>query len=160
MKKLMMAALTVSTVAATPALAGTTASYTVNGSVDAVCSISASGTLDFGKLTDATGAFNNTAAPSSADGSASCNQAATTVTVTHTDLTTSGTPTTGFTNDVTYTPVLITQDRTLTGNQNNAVIGAFSSLTVKAQNAASSGGLKLVAGSYSGAISITLTPAT
>jgi len=158
MRKWMMAALAASTVAATPALAGTTATYTVNGSVDAACSISASGTLDFGKLTDATGAFSNTAAPSSADGNAYCNQAATTVTVAHTDLTTSGTPTTGFTNDVTYTPVLITSDRTLTGNQTNATIGAFSSLTVKAQNAAASA--KLVAGSYSGTISITLTPAT
>jgi hypothetical protein len=160
MKKWMMAALAASTAMATPALAGTTASYTVDGSVDGVCSISASGALDFGKLTDATGAFSNTASPSSVDGNAYCNQAATTVTVTHTDLTTSGTPTTGFTNDVTYTPVLITSDRTLTGNQTNATIGAFSSLTVKAQGAAASGSAKLVAGSYSGTISITLTPAT
>lgn len=161
MKKLMMAALAASTLLATPAMAATTASYDVTASVAAVCSISATGAvLDFGALTDASGNFSNTAAPETTDSAAYCNQASTKVAVSHTSLTNTVTAPTGFTNIVTYTPVLTTQATTLTGDQTVGAIGAFTTLKVKASSAAATGGAKLVAGSYTGAISITLTPAS
>lgn len=158
MKKMMMAALAASSLLATPAMAATTASYDVNANVAPVCSISATGTvLDFVALTDAAGAFLNTAAPEVNDSAAYCNQAATTVVLSHTNLTTGAgaTPPIGFTNSVNYVATLTTQDRALTSS---GTIGAFTSLRVKASGAAPVGGLKLVAGAYTGAISITLTP--
>lgn len=161
MKKMMMAMLAASAAFATPAMAATSATYSVTGNVNAICSISAGVTLDFGNLTDASGAFSNSASPEATDANAYCNQAATTIQIAHSDMTTAGAASSGFTNVVGFTPVVTASSATFTGDKAaGTLIGAFSSLKVKAQSAAPSGGLKLVAGSYSGSITLTLTPAS
>lgn len=158
MKKLLMAATAASALAASPALAQTTAVYGVTGNVAASCSITATGTLAFGSL--ATGATNATlATQSSTDSAAFCNQAQTTVTVTHADMTTSASAPSGFTNTVVFTPEIQTQATTLNGNQAAlTTLGAFNTLTVRAIPTQPT--LNLVAGSYAGSITITLSPAS
>ena len=160
MKKLLMAAVAASAIAATPAMAATSATYSVSGSVAGACSISATGSVDFGPLTDGAGAYNNSGTSSEdTDDSAYCNQAATTVTITHTNLANTASAPTGFTNTVTFDPVVSTQSVTLTGDKaGGTLIGAFDVFKVKATATAPSA--KLVAGSYSGSITITLAPTT
>lgn len=162
MKKLLMAAAAASALAAAPALAATTADYAVTGSVAAVCSVTATGTVAFGALTSGTGAYTNSGTSTEAtDSSAYCNQAATTVEITHTNLstTTTGTIPSTFTNTVVITPVVTTDGPTLTGDKAaGTAIGAFSLLKVKATAATPS--LKLIAGAYTGSITITLSPAS
>jgi hypothetical protein len=156
MKKLLMTAAALSALAASPAMAATTANYDVTGTVAAACSISASGTLAFGSL--ASGATNTTlTTQSSTDAAAFCNQAATTVTVAHTNMTTGASAPTGFTNTVAFTPRIATQATTLTGDQTaGTALGAFNTLTVSAIPTQPTA--NLVAGSYSGSITITLAP--
>jgi len=160
MKKLLMAAVAVSALATTPAMAATTANYDVTGTVAAACSITGSGTLAFGAL--ATGATNAAASTqTSTDSAAYCNQAATTVTVTKSDLTTSpgAAVPTGFTNTVVFTPKIETQDKTLNDVQSaGTLIGAFNLFKVSATTTAPTA--NLVAGDYTGSITITLSSAS
>ena len=134
--------------------------YDVTANVAAACSISTGQTLAFGTLTDAS--LGNAAVVTNVvtDSAAYCNQASTTMTVSHTNITTGGTPAvgSGFTNQVNYTPVV-----TINGNSYGDVVGqlvgTFSSLIVKATTPVGVNGTKLVAGSYAnGAITITLAP--
>ena len=163
MKKILMAALTASALSATPAMAQT-ATYAVTGSVASVCSASATGTIAFGSLiSSVTGFLTATSQPATADSGAFCNGAGTTVQVGHNDLvntttTQSGAAPTGFTNTVTFTPKVVTSNKTFNNNQAlGTLIGAFNGLTVTAENL-SAGGDKPLAGSYSGSITITLSP--
>ncbi len=155
MKKLLMAAVAVSTLAATPALAATSAVYTVNGNVTATCSVTGTGTITLGELGAGT-TFTAT------DASAACNQGNTTVDVTHVKLqsTTVATATTGFTRELEFTPKLETQDsaKTVTGDATAASLGAFNTLKVTATTGTPTA--TLVAGNYTGSITITLNPAT
>lgn len=160
MKKILMAAVAASAIASSPAMAAVASTYDVTGSVAGVCSISATGSIDFGALTDGTGAYSNTGTSTEAtDSTAYCNQAATTVTITHTNLSTAASAPTNFTNTVAFTPVVTTQQVTLTGDKPaGTLIGAFDVFKVKAT--ATTPSLKLVAGNYSGSITITLAPTT
>ena len=160
MKKLLMAATAASALAASPALAATTADYAVTGNVAAVCSVTAAGTVDFGALTGTNGAYSNSGISTEVtDSAAYCNQAATTVTISHTNLTTTttGTLPATFTTTVVITPV-VTADSGAFGDVTGGTIGAFSSLKVKATATAPT--LKLIAGAYTGSITITLSPAS
>lgn len=164
MKKLLMAAVAASAIAATPAMAATSAEYTVTGSVNAICSASASGTIAFGSLVNAaTGLLSATSLSATADSTAFCNGAGTKVEVAHVNLantTTSqvGDAPTGFTKTVSFTPKVVTSVGALTGDQDaGTALGAFNGITVTAENL-SAGGNKPLAGDYSGSITITLTP--
>lgn len=165
MKKLLMAAVAASALAATPALADTVSTYAVTGSVGEVCSANTSGTIAFGALTDGNGALTATSQSANADTGAYCNGAATTVEVTHSDLKNTTvaaglvtSPPSGFTGTVSFVPEVVAGATTITGDKASGTsLGAFSGLTVSATSL-SAGGSKPLAGSYSGSIVITLTP--
>ena len=158
MKKILIAAMALSALASTPAFAANTvAAYAVTGSVTAICSAAASGSITLGSLTDASGNLNVTGGTAS-DTGAYCNGAGTTVQVAHAALTTAGAAATGFTNTLSFTPVVVAGATTLTGDKASGTsLGAFSGLSVSVSSL-SAGGNKPVAGSYSGSITVTLTP--
>lgn len=135
---------------ATPAFAADpSASYDVKGSVAAACSISASsGVTDFGSL-------QTSQEVTITDANATCNSAAATVTVSRTALTTSTTAPTGFTNSVTVNTEVKAGTATVTNNGTQTA-GAFKSLSIKATTVAPT--TALVAGDYTGTITVTLNP--
>lgn len=157
---------------ASPALAATSATYTMTGSVTALCTAGAGGTLAFGTLTNATtGATQvQTANPVLTDTTAFCNQARTTVKIQRTNLVSMATAATGFTNVLPITSVKVTTPQNATGVTDSSAItattspgtsgtiGAFSALSIAAL-AGTTGSNFLVAGStYSGTVTITLSP--
>jgi len=169
MKKLPIAAVGLAAMASTPAMAaaGTSQTYTFNGHVDALCSISGAAAVDFGALTDGSGNYANPGAKTATDTGANCNQAGTTATIKHTDLTTSNPATTGFTNIVPLSASLSTDQGVTIADTTNAsgstastgtggTIKAFTGLTVTATPGTPTA--RLVAGSYSGTVTVTLTP--
>ena len=164
---------------ASPAMAATTSTYAMAGSVTAICTVAAAGTtLSFGTLTDSTGVTSvQTANPFQADGTAFCNQAKTTVLVQRTNLISSALPSSGFTNTLLITNAKVVSPQNATGITDisalagagtsagtSGTLGAFNILTVSALAGAASGGLSLVAGTvaagtaYAGTVTITLTP--
>lgn len=171
MKKLLMAAVACTAISATPALASVpTADYTFSGSVAAICTIGGhAGAVDFGALTNGNGGYTGNATSKDAtDDSAYCNQANTEATITHTNLTTSNDAGTGFTNVIPMSASLSTTEGgsladsttatgTGTSTGSSAAIGAFTGLKVTA-TLGTIGTDKLVAGSYAGTITVTLTP--
>lgn len=158
MKKILMAAVALTAVTATPAFAAdTVATYSVSGSVDALCAASATGSISLGSLIDANGALSNSGG-SATDSGAYCNGAGTTIQVAHTNLSTAGTAATGFTNTIAFTPKVTAGASVFTGDQaSGTALGSFSGLTVEARSL-TTGTDKPVAGSYSGSITVTLTP--
>ena len=161
MKKILMAALTASALSATPAMAQTVQTYAVTGTVNALCSISGATTaINFGTLTNTTGGFAlQNASPSVTDSGAYCNQASTTVSIAHTNLTTTATSA-GFTNTVVITPAISTPQHPtqIVGDVGPVALGAFTGLTVYAT--AANPGVPLVAGVYNGTITVTLAPSS
>jgi len=173
MKKILLAGAMFSAMTAAPAYAAVpTATYNFDGSVAALCSISgAATTVSFGALTDSNGAYTGNATSKQAtDDAAYCNQASTTATIRHTNMFTSNTATSGFTNVIPMSAALSTTESaalsdstsaTGTGTSTGATgtIGAFTGLKVTA-TLGSVGSNKLVAGTYSGTITVTLTPSS
>ena len=170
MKKRLMAAVVLTAMMATPAMAapGTSQTYNFTGSVAALCSISgAAGTVSFGALTDANGVYANPGAKDAVDTGAYCNQSQTQATITHTNLVNSVSPASGFTNIVPLSASLTTDQTTLadstaasgsgTSSGTTATIGGFSSLKVTATPGSPS--TKLESGTYNGSITVVLTPA-
>lgn len=157
---------------ASPAMAGTTATYTMTGTATALCTAGSGGTLAFGTLVNATtGATQiQTSNPSSNDTTAFCNQANTTVLVQRTNLTSSAATASGFTNIVPITSAKVVTPQNATGITDNSsvsgiatsagvsgTIGAFTQLTVSAVAGTPSASL-VASNSYGGAVTITLTP--
>ena len=170
-KLLAVSALSSLLVAGAPAYAATVSTYTMSGSVTSICTASATGTLSFGTLTNGSGATSvQTSNPSAIDASAFCNQANTTVTVTRTNLTTTNAASSGFTNTLLISNAKVISPQNATGITDTSTItstnspgasgaiGGFTSLTVSALAGAASGGNTLVAGSYSGTVTVTLAP--
>ena len=156
-----MAALAASTLSAAPAMAQTVSTYTVTGSVASICSANTTGTIAFGSLIDAsTGFLSATSQAAAADTGAFCNGAGTTVQVAHATLTntTLGAAPAGFTKTVAFTPKVVAGVSSLSGDKAaGTALGAFNGIEVTAENLSASGN-KPLAGSYSGSITITLTP--
>lgn len=164
MKKLLVVALAASTLSAAPAMAQTVSTYTVTGSVTSICSANATGTIAFGSLINASSGFlSATPQSAAADTGAFCNGAGTTVQVAHTNLTNTtttqmGAAPTGFTKTVTFTPKVVTSVGPLSDDQTaGTALGAFNGIAVTAENLSAAGN-KPLAGSYSGSITITLSP--
>lgn len=146
--------------------------YTMSGSVTAICTASTTGTLSFGTLTDSGGVTSvQTSNPSQTDSTAFCNQANTTVEVKRTNLTTTNGTSSGFTNTLLITNAKVVSPQNATGITDTSAlpgagtsagasgtIGGFTSLTVSALAGAAVGGNRLVSGSYSGTVTVTLTP--
>jgi hypothetical protein len=174
MKKLLMAAVAAAGMSATPALADTTSqTYTFDGTVASICTISGASLVHFGALTDNSGAYTGNGTHQDAtDSGAYCNQAATQATITHTNLVNTNTATTGFTNVIPMSAKLVTTENstgladattpatpTGTSSGSTGTIGAFTGLTVTA-TLGTIGTNKLVSGTYNGSITVTLTPSS
>ncbi len=165
MKKLLMAAVAVASIVATPAMAAAAAQYDVTATVNPVCGAVAGGTITFGtSVTNASGDIAASAtAPGTADSTAYCNGFNSTVTVTHTAMALLSPPATlpsNFSTSINFTPVLTSNglNTPISGDPSGVTIGAFSSLTVSAKTPTSSA--RPFAGNYAGSITVTLTPAT
>lgn len=160
MKKLLLAAVAVSALVATPALAvAPDATYDVHATVNGLCSISAGSALTFtAALTDASVASNTGTTNEVDDTAAYCNQAGTKITISHDNLITPGTAGTGFTKEVNYTPV-VTINGTGYNDVTDQLVGTFAGIKVKATSPSAVGATRLVAGDYTGNIYITLAPA-
>ncbi|MFC4594399.1 hypothetical protein [Sphingobium tyrosinilyticum] len=165
MKKILMAAVALTALGATPAMAAdSVAVYTVTGNVGAICAASGTGTIEFGNLVDTDGTL-NASDKTSSDASAYCNGAGTTVKISHVDLTHktfSGTVPAGFVKVVSFVPEITVGSggtaKTVNGDQATATgLGAFSGLTVKAKSPSVASG-KPLAGDYEGSITVTLSP--
>jgi len=162
MKKILMAAVALATLGATPAMAAdSVAVYTVTGTVGAICSANTTGTIAFGNLVDSTGTLNATTKEAS-DTGAYCNGVGTTVKVAHANLTKKNytdTPPSGFVSVVSFVPEIVAGATTLTGDQASGTsLGAFSGLTVRATAPSVTTGTKPLAGDYEGSITVTLSP--
>jgi hypothetical protein len=169
MKKLLMAAVAVSALVATPAMAATEQTYTFDGTVAAICTINGASLVNFGALTDLNGAYTgNSTSQTATDTNAYCNQAATTASIKHTNLVTTNTATAGFTNVIPMSASLTTAQSVTLADATNAsgtgtsagssgTLGGFTGLSVTA-TLGSIGSDKLVAGTYNGSITVTLTP--
>jgi hypothetical protein len=150
--------------AATPAAAAPV-NYNFSATVANSCTIAGkAATVPFGALTSGTTA-------QAADDAAFCNQGQTTALIQRTNFRTGNTATTGFTNTIPMGASLTTtQGATLSdasaqpsgsnsSTGTSGTIGAFTGLTVTA-TLGSIGSNQLVAGTYSGTITVTLTPAS
>jgi hypothetical protein len=171
MRKLLISAVAFTAISTTPALAAP-ASYSFDGSVAALCSISGhAGSVSFGPLTDGNGAYTGSGTSEDAsDDNAYCNQANTEATITHTNLYTSNDASSGFTNVIPMSAALsttqggalsdsTTASGTGTSSGSSGTIGAFTGLKVTA-TLGTIGSDKLVAGTYNGTITVTLTPSS
>ncbi len=176
MKQLFTVAALAGVALASPAMAATVSTYAMSGSVTAICTVTGTGTLTFGTLTDVNGAtLVQTSNPTSLDSSAFCNQASTTVNVKRTNLASSAATSTGFTNTLLITNAKVVSPQNATGITDSTALagagtsagasgtlGAFNTLTVSALAGAAVNGDRLVAGSgataYAGTVTITLTP--
>ena len=172
MKKILMTAVALTAFAATPALAapGTSQTYTFDGTVASICTISGAALVHFGALTDASGNYTGNGTHQDAtDGAAYCNQAATTASISHTNLVNANTATSGFTNIIPMSAALSTTEGgsladstaasgTGTSAGSSGTIGAFTGLKVTATLGSVTS--KLVSGTYNGSITVTLTPAS
>lgn len=157
MKRLMMGAVALAALTTTPAMA---ADYQVQGTVNAACYANTGGTIDFGTMTiDSTsGRLNGPTSASSAGSTIWCNGINSTLSFTSTGVFTGSNTSsdTAFTNLLTFNPSVTLGGSAVTSG---ATIGAKSgSLVVTAGNL-SDGGKLPVAGSYTGLITVTLSPA-
>lgn len=160
MKRLMIGAVALTALAATPALAtAPSTEFQVQGSVSAAC-FATGGTIDFGSMSinGSTGRLAPGQNASSTGSDAWCNGVNSTLSFTSTGKLTNlkTTDDTAFTSELSFTPSV-----TLGGNDvaSGTKIGAaYGSLVVKADGL-SDGGKLPVAGDYTGLISVTLSPA-
>lgn len=172
MKKLLLAAVAASGLAATPAMAATEQTYTFDGTVAARCTISGAPLVNFGALTDANGVYTKGGeAKEAVDTEAYCNRAGTTAKVQRTNLVSANGASNGFTNVIPMSASLTTTQGaslvdastlatpTSTSTGTIGLVGAFTGLKVTA-TLGTIGGDKLVAGTYNGSIIVTLTPTT
>ena len=151
----------------------TTATVTVNGHVDAACSIATtSDTIDLGSLTNSDGSFNTASVPSSFNVSDTmwCNGVNSKATLSATALadTSPGTssPPSGFSNAVNYKVTAViggvsvsSGDTATSGAGVATLVGAFSQTNTLVTPSVDTVSGKLLAGSYSGSVSLTLSPA-
>jgi opacity protein-like surface antigen len=165
MKKLLMAAVALTALATVPATpAAAQAVFNVSGTVNAVCNYSG-GTIAFGTITtNADGTLPGTQDASSTPQTGFfCNGAGTTLTLAHSAMTTSATPATGFTSTINFTPAVVVGgvDKQV-GDGSGVAFGAQAgSLVVDARDLSTASATdKVMAGSYSGTITLTLTPAS
>lgn len=142
-----------------PAAPAAAADFTVTGAVTAACNYSG-GTIAFNTIAvnaDGTIASSQTAS-STAQTGFYCNGAGTTLDLAHTAMTDGVTAPSGFTSTIDFTPaVKVGGTDKKVGDGTGTVLGAIAgSLVVDARTLTATG--KLTAGSYSGSITLTLTP--
>ncbi|KQY75387.1 hypothetical protein [Brevundimonas sp. Root1423] len=143
----------------------------INGSVAAKCVIASSATITLNELADADGLYNLAADGKSATLNAWCNGAASTISVVATAITLQGGPAVqpGFTDAIQYTATasvapaaggsVSVTDSTVAAAAPAATVGLFSNNITVALSASGTNGGKLIAGSYTGNVVVTLAPA-
>jgi hypothetical protein len=160
MRKIVIAAVTFTAIAVLPAAPAAAADFTVTGSVTATCNYSG-GTIPFGTIgvnSDGTIASGQSAS-STAQTGFYCNGAGTTLDLAHTAMTDGVTAPSGFTSTIDFTPaVKVGGTDKKVGDGTGTALGAIAgSLVVDARTLTATG--KLTAGTYSGSVTLTLTPA-
>lgn len=163
MKRLLLAAVAVTAMSTAPAHAQQ-ATFNVTASVTATCSFTG-GTIPFGTLnTNSDGTLTTGQSHSSPDQTGFyCNGAHTTLDLAHTAMTNNdvATATSPFTRTIDFTPaVKVGGSDVQVGNGTGTVLGATAgTLVVDARNlSTASASDKVLAGSYSGTITLTLHP--
>jgi hypothetical protein len=160
MKKLLMAAVAAAALSATPAFATATGQasqdYAVTGTVASQCGGLSAGSVAFGTIaTQANGTVTSGSSTSGASSAAAFCNTASTINFTHDDMTADHTHTgaTGYTDTLTYTPVV---------KVNGSAVATGASFTSGSIDVSatglSSGGNIPFADSYTGKITVTLTP--
>lgn len=160
MKKIFVAAVIFTAMCALPAAPAAAGDFTVTGSVTATCNYSG-GTIPFGTISvnsDGTIASGQSAS-STAQTGFYCNGAGTTLDLSHTAMTDGVTAPSGFTSTIDFTPaVKVGGTDKKVGDGTGTALGAIAgSLVVDARSLTATG--KLTAGTYSGNVTLTLTPA-
>jgi hypothetical protein len=160
MKKIFMTAAAITGLTAFSAMPAGAASFTVSGSVTATCNYTG-GTIAFGTIainSDGTLTASQTAS-STAQTSFFCNGAGTTLDLAHTAMTDGVTAPSGYTSTIDFTPaVKVGGTDKKVGDGTGTALGAIAgSLVVDARNLTAAA--KPTAGTYSGSITLTLTPA-
>ena len=166
MKKILMAAVALTAMASTPALATAdpSATFTVNGSVANTCNIGAgspfninSGTIS----TDVNGNLSGTNTGTSSSVSVVCNDAGAQINIAHAALVNSSAPAdgNGFTKTIDFVPTGTLTNNSVTsglveGDNNTGVVNG--TLTVTAASLSTASSAKPYAGSYSGTITVTV----
>jgi len=163
MKKFLMAAVTFTALASVPAMPAAAADFGVTGTVAATCNYSG-GTIDFGPIsTNSDGTITSGQSKSSAAQTGFfCNGASTTLALSHSAMTNTVAAASGFTSTILYTPaVKVGGVDKQVGDAASTSLGAIAGdLVVDARNLSTAGGTdKLMAGTYNGTITLTLTPA-
>ena len=160
MKKIIIAAVMATGITAGAAAPAAAADFTVSGAVTATCNYTG-GTIPFGTIgvnSDGTIASGQSAS-STAQTGFFCNGAGTTLDLSHTAMTDGVTAPSGFTSIIDFTPaVKVGGTDKQVGDGTGTSFGAIAgSLVVDARTLTATG--KLTAGTYSGSVTLTLTPA-
>jgi len=160
MKSIFMLAVAFSALSALRAAPAAAADFTVSGSVTPTCNYSG-GTIVFGTIgvnSDGTIATGQSAS-STAQAGFYCNGAGTTLDLSHTAMTDGVTAPSGFTSSIDFTPaVKVGGTDKKVGDGTGIALGAIAgALVVDARTLTATG--KLTAGTYSGSVTLTLTPA-
>ena len=163
MKKIMMAALALASPTATPALAQS-ANWAVTGTVNAQCGALTGSTLAFGTIAinASDGKLATNAPVSSASQPVYCNGVNSTITVGYTAMTnttTAATDTADFTGKIDYTANVAFGGTNFAPGAAPQALGASAGTLVVTASALNAGGKRPYAGSYSGNIAVTLSPA-
>ena len=166
MKKVLMGAVALTAMTATPALAADpSATFTVNGSVNNTCNIGSGSAFNINSgtiSTDANGALSGTNTGTSSSVSVVCNSGGAQINIDHTALVNTNNALAdgnGFTKTIDFTPSgTLTNngsDTALVAGDNNTGI-VNGTLKVTAASLTTAGGAKPYAGSYSGTIVVTV----
>lgn len=158
MKKILMAAVAFTAITATPALAQSSGTFTVSGSIAGQCGGLGAGLIQFNQIaTAANGQVSDNRSLQSTAQNVFCNAGGSTISIIKNNMTnnTVVTDTTNFTNTISY-DAAVTIGGTPYAN-NDAVNILSGNLVVTASNL-SSGGKIPVSGAYSGTVVVTLTP--
>lgn len=171
MKNLIIAATALTALFASTAAAAQDGTVTINGTVAAKCVIAPSATITLGEMADLNGVYNSVANGRTATLTAWCNGAASTMTVASTAIKLVGgaAPTSGFVDTVDFTgtasvttaagAAVSASDSTTAAASAPAAVSLFSSdILVTLSGSATAAG-KLIAGTYTGSVVVTLAPA-
>ena len=159
MKKILMAAVAITAISATPAMAANvTQAFQVTGIVSGSCNTMTGGTAAFGTITpDAATGFVTSGTASTVTQNVFCNAAGSTISYASTGTLTNlaSAPNASFTNTLSYAPA-VTLDGTAVPAGGSLPVSS-GSLVVGAGSLSSSSKIA-VSGSYAGSITVTLTP--
>lgn len=160
MKKVLYAAAAIGALAASPAMAQS-ATFAVTGTIQASCGTINNLPIAFGTIaTNADGTLTAAQSKSSASQAVYCNGINSTITVASTPLVNTVAPDdASFTGTLNYTTNVNFAGSSFGVGATQALGAKAGNMVVSANNLTATGGLRPYAGSYDGAITVTLSPA-